>query len=198
MSKPCLEVVTYTITQTGEADIQRERARALARDLPGFAGWLALSGAHDNIERADLVAWSSTAAADLAAKTVAESEAFAPFRATIKQVGIVSHYALPAGGLALMQPGEGVEIGLFRLRERYTKDALRAAHSAMIANHLSLQPGWRGQRLVRLNDGTWADLAFAETPAAAERICASWAGQADCEAFLAMIEPVSMNFGAVT
>ncbi|WP_429911298.1 hypothetical protein [Glycocaulis sp.] len=197
MSRPCLEIVTYTVTQADEADARREGARALACGLPGFAGWLALSGVHDGSERADLVAWTSTDSADHAAKTVGQSEAYAPFRASIKQMGTMNHYALPAGGLALMQPGDGVEIGLFRLREGVTQDALRTAHTAMIANHLSRQPGWRGQRLVSLNDGTWADLAFAETPAAAERICASWAGQADCEAFLAMIEPVSMNFGTV-
>jgi hypothetical protein len=43
----------------------------------------------------------------------------------------------------------------------------------------------------------FADLAFADSRSRAEGICAGWLGQADCDAFLALIEPVSVEFGTV-
>ncbi len=97
----------------------------------------------------------------------------------------------------MMQADEGFELGRFRLRHDVTVGELQAAHTRMIENHLSRQTGWRGQRLLRLKDGTWLDLAFAASIEAAEAICASWSDSPDCNAFLALIEPVSMEFGAV-
>ncbi|MCS4242510.1 hypothetical protein M2418_002036 [Rhizobium sp. BIGb0125] len=43
----------------------------------------------------------------------------------------------------------------------------------------------------------FADLAFADSRSRAEGICAGWLGQAGCDAFLTLIEPVSMEFGTV-
>lgn len=92
---------------------------------------------------------------------------------------------------------DGIELGRFRLRLDATEDAVRVAHAKMIENHLSRQPGWRGQRLLRMQDGTYCDIAFAATEAEAQAICTSWSGNQDCEAFLALIEPISMEFGSV-
>jgi len=197
MAEPCLEIVTYKVNSGDEADRQRDAARKSAQALPGFAGWLPLCGSGDQTERADVVAWASRQAADAAAKLVGTADEFAPFRATIAELGTMGHFALPAGGLPMMRAGDGVELGRFRLRPGISDTDLRAAHARMIASHLSHQPGWRGQRLLRLQDGTWLDLAFAATEETAQTICASWGGNADCAAFLAMIEPVSMEFGSV-
>jgi len=196
MPKPCLEIVTYKVNAPKQADHHRQRAAAQAQHLSGFAGWLPLTGA-DQKSRADVIVWASVAAAEDAGAQVGSGEAFAPFRATISDVTGMAHYALPVGGLPMMQAGDGFELGRFRLRSDVTEEALRAAHARMIESHLSRQPGWRGQRLLRLQDGTWLDLAFAASVEAAERICASWAGNSDCAAFLALIEPISMEFGAV-
>jgi hypothetical protein len=57
--------------------------------------------------------------------------------------------------------------------------------------------GLASPHLNKLDDGVFLDLAFADTRISAETICASWSGQADCDAFLALIEPESMEFGAV-
>lgn len=197
MSHPCLEIVTYRAATPDEADRQRQSAAALARELPGFAGWLPLTAGGDRHERADVVAWASVEHAQSAARTVGAGEDFAPFRKTIDEVKGMGHFPLPGGGLPMMQGGDGVELGWFRLRPGIEEEAMRTAHARMVASHLSRQPGWRGQRLLRLQDETWIDLAFADSTATAESICASWADNADCQAFLAMIEPINMAFGAV-
>lgn len=195
--QPCLEIVTYTVTVADKADTERAAARERAGALPGFAGWLPVSDGENGKERADLVVWTSASAAQSAAEIVGQGPAFAPFRATISAVGGVGHYALPTGGLPMMQPEDGVEIGRFRLRSGVSEASLREAHERMIAAHLSKQPGWRGQRLLRLQDGSWVDLALAASEPVAQAICASWAWQPECEAFLALIEPISMEFGSV-
>lgn len=197
MSKPCLEIVTYKSIDLVEADRQRQLAAGIAAKLPGFAGWLPLTGSADPSERADVVGWTSLEAAHEAAKQVGAAEQFASFRRTVDEFKGMGHFKLETGGLPLMQDGDGVELGQFRLREGVTEEALRCAHARMVEHHLSQQTGWRGQRLLKLKDGIWADLAFAQSQETAEAICASWSGNEDCEAFLAMIEPVSMQFGAI-
>lgn len=197
MSKPCLEIVTYTSIEPAEADRQRQLAVGMAAKLPGFAGWLPLSGSKNATDRADVVGWTSLEAAHDAGKQVGTAEEFAPFRRSIDTFNGMGHFTLEAGGLPFMQPGDGIELGLFRLKPGVSEEALRSAHTRMVDRHLSRQSGWRGQRLAKLKDGIWVDLAFAQSQEAAEAICASWSGNEDCEAFLAMIEPVSMQFGAI-
>lgn len=196
MTQPVLEIVTYRTENPAAADHQRLLTRDAVARLPGFRGWLALSGQEEPHQRADLVLWSGIGAAKSAAQAVGTGAAFAPFRATVSALASMGHYAAPR--LALMQPDEGVELGRFRLRTGASEASLRAAHARMVATHLSQQDGWRGQRLLRLEDGSFVDLAFAASPDAAKAICAAWEGNADCEAFLALIEPVSMEFGSVT
>lgn len=96
-----------------------------------------------------------------------------------------------------MRASDGVEFGHFRLRAGVSEDELRAAHSHMVERHLQRQPGWRGQRLVRLDDGTFIDLALAASVEQARLICDQWRGNASCEAFLKLIEQVDMMFGTV-
>lgn len=195
MTQPCLEIVTYHSAADCDAERRRAEAVALAQSLRGFAGWLPLSGASD--ARADIVVWAGEEAARAAGQIVGAAPQFAPFRDSIATFGSMGHFDLPCGALPLMQAGEGVELGRFRLREGVTEAALKAAHAAMIAAHLSGQSGWRGQRLLRLQDGTYLDLAFAQSQELAQAICESWANSPECAAFLALIEPISMEFGAI-
>lgn len=197
MTHPCLEIVTYKTGDPGDADRQREAAVTRAQALPGFAGWLPLSDSQEPKERADVVVWTSREAAENAGKCVGTSDEFSPFRDTITKFGSMGHFMLPVGGLPFMQAGDGMELGRFRLRAGITEEALRAAHLRMTRTHLAQQPGWRGQRLLRMQDGTWCDIAFADSMEAAQTICASWNGNPACEAFLAMIEPVTMKFGSI-
>ncbi|WP_448206155.1 hypothetical protein [Azospirillum sp. sgz302134] len=103
---------------------------------------------------------------------------------------------IPSPSLPLAA-GEGVEFGRFRLKPGVTEEAMRQAHAVMVERTLSKQPGWRGQHLVKLDDGLFIDLAFADARATAEAICARWVGQPDCDAFLALIEPDGMSFGSI-
>ncbi|MDF3835877.1 hypothetical protein P3W85_23415 [Cupriavidus basilensis] len=197
MTQHYIEIVTYKVGNPTEADRHRRNACMLAARLPGFGGWQSLSDGKGQGARADVVLWASPEAAEAAAEIVGSSAEFADFRATITEFGSIGHYAAPAGGLALMQSGDGIEVGRFRLRQGISEEVMRAAHVKMIADHLSRQPGWRGQRLVRLQDGIFMDIAFAVTQAQSQIICDSWAGNADCQAFLNLIEPISMEFGSI-
>lgn len=93
--------------------------------------------------------------------------------------------------------GNGVEVGRFRLKPGIEESEMRHAYDAMVASFLSLQPGWCRQHLLKLDDGSYIDLAVADTPARAQAICAGWQGQPDCDAFLALIEPLDLTFGSV-
>lgn len=115
MTQPCLEIVTYRVGATDTADRERGAAREHAQKLPGFAGWLQLSG-HEPEARADVVVWANREAADNAARAVGSGAQFAPFRATITEFGGVGHFPLPIGALPFMQPGEGITLTRFRPR----------------------------------------------------------------------------------
>jgi hypothetical protein len=93
--------------------------------------------------------------------------------------------------------GNGIEVGRFRLKPGVGEATMRSAYEAMVAVHLKVQPGWRRQLLVKLDDVTFLDLAYADDRAASERICAAWRGFAGCDAFLALIEPLDMSFGTI-
>lgn len=74
---------------------------------------------------------------------------------------------------------------------------MRSVYREMVGSYLSQQPGWKSQHLVNLDDGVFVDLVFAESQTSAKAICASWQGQAICDAFLNLIEPISMEFGSL-
>lgn len=198
MTTQRIEIVTYKIGSAASADQQRDVARNRAAALPGFGGWVPLSGGKDQTERADVILWDSAELALAGGRIVGSSPDFAQFRETISEFGQAQYYAAPAGGLALMQSGDGIEFGRFRLRAGVGEDTMRAAHAKMIASHLSLQPGWLGQKLVRLQDGTFVDVAFAVSEERSIAICGSWAGNVSCDAFLSLIEPISMEFGSIS
>ncbi|WP_219115787.1 hypothetical protein [Janthinobacterium sp. UMAB-56] len=92
---------------------------------------------------------------------------------------------------------KGFEIGHFRLKPGTTESALMAACKQMEVKHLQQQEGFISHQLVRLDDGLYLDLVVALSRSAAERICGSWIGQPECEAFLALIEAESIQFGTM-
>jgi hypothetical protein len=197
MNGPCMEVVTYRIANPETADVQRRAARDLAKGLPGFVGWVPLSGAEDRTERVDIVTWASLEDARNAAALVGGSPDFAGFRESISELVGMAHFSAETRPQVAMAAAEGMEIGRFHLKPGVSEDDMRKAHEHMVARHLSRLPGWRGQRLVRLQDGSFLDLAFADSQESAIRICDSWQGNPDCAAFLALIEPAGIEFGQV-
>lgn len=91
----------------------------------------------------------------------------------------------------------GVEFGRFRLKPGATEAELIGLGKAMEERYLKNQPGFVAHFIVALDDGVYMDVVHAETRQDAERICASWMGQPDCEAFLSLIEADSISFGRV-
>jgi len=94
-------------------------------------------------------------------------------------------------------PGFGMELGRFRLKSGVDEAQMRSAYAQVVTGHAAAQPGWRSQHLAKLQDGSFVDLLFAQDQASAQAICASWAGIAQCDRFLALIEPQSIEFGTL-
>ncbi len=197
MTTPHYEIVTYTVADAHKADTARDAARARLATFPGFIHWAPFTGAGNTDLRVDLVAWRSVEEARSAAHAVGNAAEFADFRSSVADLVSMEHYRLPIGTQHPIASENGVEIGRFRLKPGVREADMRKAHSTMVNGHLAAQTGWRRQHLVKLDDGVFLDLAFADTRINAEAICASWSGQADCEAFLALIDPESMAFGTV-
>lgn len=197
MTTPFYEIATYTVGDAHKADTARAAAQTLLATFPGFINWASFTGAQNADARVDLVAWRSPEDALSAAHAVGSASEFADFRSSVANLISMEHYRLPLGVQHPTVSDDGVEIGRFRLKPGVNEADMRKAHAAMVDRHLAAQTGWRRQHLIKLDDGLFLDLAFADTRVSAETICASWSGQADCDAFLAMIEPESMEFGTV-
>ncbi|MCL7996738.1 hypothetical protein M8994_00600 [Brucella sp. 21LCYQ03] len=197
MSIPYYEIVVYKINDAPTADKERNNAIKQISALPGFISWAPFTGASDAEDRADLVAWASMDDALDAAERVGTAPEFAAFRATLKQMVSIGHYTAPTKPEIPVKSENGIELGRFRLKSGANEQAMREAYAAMVSKHLSHQPGWQRQHLVKLADGIFVDLAFADNETTATEICASWQGNSDCDAFLALIEPISMEFGTI-
>lgn len=197
MTMPYYEIVVYKINDATSANKERDSARTLISTLPGFISWAPFTGASDAEDRADLVAWASMDDALAAAERVSTAPEFAAFRATLKQMVSIGHYTAPTKPEVLVTAGNGIELGRFRLKSGISEHAMREAYAGMVSNHLTHQPGWQRQHLVKLADGTFVDLAFADNETTATEICTSWQGNADCDAFLALVDPISMEFGTI-
>ena len=197
MTAICYEIVTYRTNDADQADRVRDYARALLVRQPGFIAWTPFKGVDDANERVDLVAWTDHHSARVAAQMVGNAPEFADFRGSVATVASMAHYIAPSLDAQPVVAGSGIELGRFKLKPGVEESAMRAAYTAMVSDHLGHQPGWRRQHLVKLQDGTFVDLAFASDRDRAEAICASWVGNADCDRFLSMIEPVSMEFGTI-
>lgn len=194
---PCYEIVTYRVRDAEAARRARETAMAKVSTFPGFLSWTALTGADDARRCVDLVAWRDLAAAQAAARTVSEDPGFAAFRESIESLEVMNHYVAETAAPLMVVPGDGIELGTFRLKPGVEEAQMRQAYARMVGTHLAKQPGWKRQVLVQLDDGLYADLALADSRARSETICAGWAGQPDCDAFLALIEAEDMRFGSL-
>jgi hypothetical protein len=197
MKNQCVELAIYTTDSPENAQRQRDKAIDEISGYPGFSGWLPLQHQNNPHALADIVLWDSVQSAESAGKAVGNSEAFSGFRQTVKEVTGAGYFTGPVGGIALMLPGNGVEIGRFHLKEGVSEETLLNAWSRMTTEYLTGEHGWRGQRLLKLQDGSFIDLAFAANPSRSQSLCESWAGNPLCGAFLDLIEPVSIEFGSV-
>ncbi|MFJ5505933.1 hypothetical protein ACIPUO_17190 [Pectobacterium carotovorum] len=197
MATSCYEIVTYTVKTQQEADSARASAQCLLKNFPGFIDWIAFSGIDISAERVDLVVLNSLEAAQAAAKVVESQPEFSCFRSSVRALHSMGHYTVQMEHAPSVKIRGGIEIGRFRLKQGIQESDMRHAYNQMVERHLSLQPGWKSQYLVSLDNGVFIDLAFADSQPCAEAICASWQGQAVCNAFLEMIEPESIEFGSL-
>jgi len=197
LNTPYFESVTHKINEIASADKERENAHEQICALPGFISWVPFSGITDAGDRVDLVSWSTLDDALAAAKLVSTAPEFAAFRETLKEMVSIGHYEAQTEPQQPVTSGNGIELGRFRLKAGMDEQAMRDAYTAMVSNHLSHQPGWLAQHLVKLADGTFVDLAVADTQSTATEICASWQGNTHCDAFLSLIDPISMEFGTI-
>jgi len=197
MSYPYYEIVTYSVSDPSTADAARSEARRRLEAFPGFIAWQAFHGAADPAARVDVVVWRSLEAAQAAAAEVGTAAEFASFRASIKNLSGMDHYRMDRAEAHPTFSGDGIELGRFRLKPGVSEEKMRGAYQAMVDFHLAKQPGWRRQHLVRLADGAYMDVAFAESCERAEAICATWHDNDLCQAFLALIEPEYMRFGTL-
>jgi hypothetical protein len=197
MSQPYYEIVTYSVSDPSAADAARKEARLRLEAFPGFIAWQAFHGAADPAARVDVVVWRSLEAAQAAAAEVGTAVEFASFRASIKNLSGMDHYRMDEAEAHPTFSGDGIELGRFRLKPGVSEAEMRGAHRAMVDFHLAKQPGWRRQHVVRLTDGVYMDVAFAENCERTEAICASWHGNELCQDFLDLIEPEDMRFGTL-
>ncbi|TCB76802.1 hypothetical protein [Acinetobacter sp. ANC 4177] len=90
-----------------------------------------------------------------------------------------------------------IEVGMFKLKNGIELQDATLAYQNMIKHFLSKQTGWEAQSLIFLENGTLIDLAWAETIDVSKLICSLWGSSKECLEFLALIEPISMEFGRV-
>ncbi|RZV02447.1 UNVERIFIED_ORG: hypothetical protein EOZ59_2425 [Serratia quinivorans] len=197
MTPLCYEIVTYQVKDSQVADTARDIAQRELKRFPGYIDWIAFSGMDVPCERVDLVVWRSHEEAQVAAKAVASLPEFLSFRSSVSHLDSMGHYVAPRVQTSVVRKGYGIEIGRFRLKPGVNESAMHAAYNAMIERHLAHQTGWKNQYLVSLGNGVFIDMAFADDQLCAEAICASWQGETVCEVFLAMIDPMSMEFGSL-
>lgn len=197
MTTPYYEIVTYKVENQQEADAARVSAQHLLKHFPGFIDWIAFSGIDSSAERVDFVVWRCAEEALAAAKAVESQPEFSAFRSSVSCLHSMGHYSAQKEQISPLKAGYGIEIGRFRLKPGIHESEMRKVYSQMVESYLAFQPGWKSQHLVSLGNGIFVDLVFAETQLSAKAICASWQGQAVCDAFLEIIEPESMEFGSL-
>ncbi|AYM90125.1 hypothetical protein D9980_05755 [Serratia sp. 3ACOL1] len=197
MTAPYYEIVTYRVENLTQADSARTSAQQLLKGFPGFIDWIAFTGIDSSSERVDFVVWSGAEEAQAAAKAVESQPEFSSFRASVSCLHQMGHYTAQENLPSSLKVGCGIEIGRFRLKPGIHESEMHKVYNQMVGNYLAFQPGWKSQHLVSLGNGVFVDLVFADSQLSAKSICASWQGQAVCDAFLEIIEPESMEFGSL-
>jgi hypothetical protein len=88
---------------------------------------------------------------------------------------------------------KGLEFGTFRLADGATEADMLAAAKTMEDEFLNLEEGFLGHAILRGNDGTYVDLAFATSQDKAEEICGKWMQNPHALRFLALVDHASTH-----
>lgn len=87
----------------------------------------------------------------------------------------------------------GLEFGTFQLKEGACEAAMLVASKTMEDEFLCKEEGFLGHAILKGNDGTYVDLAFATSQANAEAICGKWMQNEHALRFLEFIDLASTN-----
>jgi hypothetical protein len=88
---------------------------------------------------------------------------------------------------------KGLEFGTFRMKAGMSESDMLAAVKTMEAEFLEKEEGFLGHAILKGNDGTYVDLAFATFQAKAEEICGKWLQNPRALAFLSFIDSTTTN-----
>ncbi len=87
----------------------------------------------------------------------------------------------------------GLEFGTFRLKTDCSEADMLAAAKEMEEHFLNKQEGFLGHAILKGNEGTYVDLAFATSQKRAEEICNLWMQNPYALKFLEFLDPTSTN-----
>lgn len=90
---------------------------------------------------------------------------------------------------------KGLEFGTFRLKGGAAEADMLAAAKTMEDEFLNEEEGFLGHAILKGNDGTYVDLAFATSQAKAEELCGKWMQNPHALKFLGFIDDTSTNIG---
>jgi hypothetical protein len=90
---------------------------------------------------------------------------------------------------------KGLEFGTFRLKAGASEADMLTAAKNMEDEFLNKEEGFLGHAILKGNDGTYVDMAFAISQAKAEEICGKWMQDPHALAFLEFIDHTSTNIG---
>lgn len=90
---------------------------------------------------------------------------------------------------------KGLEFGTFRLKAGTVEKDMLAAAKEMEDEFLNKEEGFLGHAILKGNDGTYVDIAFATSQAKAEELCGKWMQNPHALKFLEFIDHASTNMG---
>jgi len=87
----------------------------------------------------------------------------------------------------------GMEFCTFKLKEGVDENKMLEAAKNMEYEFLSKEVGFLGHRVLKSKDGTYVDIAFADTQEQAEKICGKWIENEFSLKYLEFIDSASVD-----
>jgi len=100
---------------------------------------------------------------------------------------------VPLKNMAAIESFVGLEFGIFKLKQGTSEEKMLDASIKMEQEFLSKEAGFLGHGILKGNDGTYVDLAFATSQKKAEEICGKWMENEFALQYLEFIDPESVN-----
>lgn len=101
--------------------------------------------------------------------------------------------SLPLKNMTNINSFTGMEFGTFKLKEGASEKKMLEAAKNMEQEFLSKEPGFLGHAVLKGQNDTYVDLAFATTQEQAEAICGKWMENAFALKYLEFIDAESVD-----